>query len=281
MGNSISKVCCCGDDKPAQNDVVSHPNPNSITTNSVNIKLKYNLRTKKETINSCKVLSKGGSLEKFFNYAPESHRIVSSFEDIRNVYMFDPKALGKGHFGSVRKARCKVNPEKLYAVKTMKLKDAPALHKNLFEKELSILRRCDHPNIGKFYESYKDDMFLHIVIDYCAGGDLVQEIMNQGTLPEPYAKKLFFQALCAINALHAQGVAHLDVKPDNFLFVDESKQQVKLTDFGLSEYFDLSDSKNCFTTMVGTPWYVAPEVLDQKFDRRVDYWSAGVTLYLM
>ena len=102
---------------------------------------------------------------------------TSSYEDIRKVYIFDKKELGKGHFGSVRRAKLQVNQDKMYAVKTIN-KEKLGGDLYLLKRELEILRNCDHPNIAKFYESYQDERFFHFVLEHCSGGDLVTKIMK-------------------------------------------------------------------------------------------------------
>ena len=152
---------------------------------------------------------------------------------------------------------------------------------DMFKTELNILRDCDHPNVIRFYESYEDKNYIHFVIDYCSGGDLVSEIIEQNFLGEEYTKRIFFQVLCAMNAIQARGVFHRDIKADNFLFTDKKKNDIKLIDFGLAAKFTEKDKEQKFTEILGTHQYVAPEVIDQCYDQRSDYWSAGVMLYVM
>jgi calcium-dependent protein kinase len=146
------------------------------------------LQTKKDIREAFKNGKISGS-EIFDKYDEEA---TSSYEDIRKVYIFDKKELGKGHFGSVRRAKLQVNQDKMYAVKTIN-KEKLGGDLYLLKRELEILRNCDHPNIAKFYESYQDERFFHFVLEHCAGGDLVTKIMKLRHLEEPVVKRLMFQ----------------------------------------------------------------------------------------
>ena len=96
---------------------------------------------------------------------------ATSFTDIRSVYNFDAKIIGRGHYGVVRKAWNKMNPGKIYAVKTMSKKK---LKQDLYllKRELAILKTLDHPNIIKLFEVYQDENFFHLVMEFCGGGEL-------------------------------------------------------------------------------------------------------------
>lgn len=202
---------------------------------------------------------------------------TSSYEDIRKVYFFDKKELGHGHFGSVRRAKLIIDPKKMYAVKTInKEKLTDDLY--LLKRELEILRNCDHPNIAKFYESYQDNQFFHFVLEYCSGGDIC-DVLKKNSLPEQQVRKLMFQILSAVNHLHEKQICHRDIKPENFQFVSKENQyHIKLIDFGLSKNF--TEAKK-LKTVVGTPYYVAPDVFKGSYDERCDYWSCGAMMFVM
>ena len=166
----------------------------------------------------------------------------------------------------------------MYAVKSI---NKEKLNGDLYllKRELEILRSCDHPNIAKFYESYQDNTFFHFVIEYCSGGDLVTHIVKKKYLLEKDCKRLMFQILCAVNHLHDKKICHRDLKPDNFLFSNKDEiSDIKLIDFGLSKSF--GETKH-LKTVVGTPFYVAPDVFKGNYDEKCDYWSCGAMLYTM
>lgn len=207
---------------------------------------------------------------------------TSSLMDIRNVYKFEPKVIGNGYFGTVRAAFLIINPTKKFAIKTIyKEKIQKSLH--LLKRELEILKTLDHPNIIKFYETYQDDKFFHFVMEYCSGGELLDKIANYGFLPEKEAANIMKKIFSAVNYLHERGIVHRDLKPENFLFSHKGKDaEIKIIDFGLSKQFERQNNAvNLMQTMVGTAFYVAPEVLQGSYDFRCDNWSLGVITYIL
>jgi calcium-dependent protein kinase len=200
-------------------------------------------------------------------------------QDITQVYVFNKKEVGSGHYGCVRKAKRKVDKGKTYAVKTVdkkKLKGDIALLKN----ELEMLRFSDHPNIIQFYEIYQDNISYHFVMELCEGGDITTRLEKDGPFKEDQARRIIFQVLLAINHLHTCGIVHRDIKPDNFLFKSsDADSTIKLIDFGLSRKYQIGSKMK---SVLGTPYYVAPEILEKRgYTEKCDVWSAGVMLYLL
>ena len=143
----------------------------------------------------------------------------------------------------------------------------------LLENEFEILKQVDHPNIIKFYEMFVDEKNYHLVTEFCGGGELYDHIIDKGKFSEPLAAKIMKQILSAIKHLHDRNICHRDLKPENILFESKSKEaQVKLIDFGLSKYFKVQTAKvvdpdrKLMKTKIGTPYYMAPEVLDGSYD---------------
>lgn len=199
--------------------------------------------------------------------------------DISKFYEIDRVAIGTGHYGVVRKARLKQEPSKIYAVKTIekvKLKG----NFNILRNEFEILRSVDHPYVNQFYEIFQDEKYYHFVLEYCEGGDVTTRIEKQGPMSERAAKNIIFQTLQAISHLHSCSIVHRDIKPDNFLFKSKKPDSpVKLIDFGLSKRLPESGK---LTSFLGTPYYVAPEVLEKKpYDFKCDSWSIGIMMYLI
>lgn len=200
-------------------------------------------------------------------------------QNIQKAYEFENQEVGSGHYGVVRKAKLRAVPTKTFAVKTIpkkKLKGDIALLRN----ELDMLRCTDHPNIIQFYEIFQDDDNFHFVMEYCEGGDITTMIEKNGPCNEARTKEIIFDTLLAISHLHSTGIIHRDIKPDNFLFKNTKPDSpVKLIDFGLSKRAPPSGK---LRTVLGTPYYVAPEILERKgYDKKVDVWSAGVMMYLV
>lgn len=199
--------------------------------------------------------------------------------DIAEVYVFDKASVGAGHYGSVWRAKHKLNKQKIFAVKSV---NKTKLNGNvsLFKNELELLRFSDHPHLVRFFEIYQDFGKYYFILEFCDGGDLTTRIMKEGAMSEEDARYIMFQALLAINHLHACGIVHRDIKADNYLFkTTEADSDMKLTDFGLSKYFQPGSKMH---SMVGTPFYVAPEVVEKRgYNEKIDLWSIGVVFYML
>ena len=216
---------------------------------------------------------------------PNDEQTTTSYCDISKVYKFDSKPLGNGHFGVVRLGTLISNPSKKFAIKTIdKQKVKKELH--LLKRELEILKTLDHPNIVKFHETYQDENYFHLVMEYLSGGELLDRLIKNGYVPEKETKILMMKIFSAIKYLHDRGITHRDLKPENFLFSNKTKDaEIKIIDFGLSKQFDPAheeaNTTKALKTIVGTAFYVAPEVLQGKYDYRCDNWSLGVIAYTL
>lgn len=203
---------------------------------------------------------------------------LTLLRDIGDDYSFG-KILGKGHFGIVRKAYSKKDPTFIVAIKSI---DKSKVRKNFepLRNEVEILSSLDHPNIIKFYDSYEDSKFLHLVTEFCSGGELFDCIIRKGHYSEKKAANLLYKILLAVKHLHTQGICHKDLKPENFLFENtDPNAELKLIDFGLSSKF--RDSTELMHSIVGTPYYVAPEVLHGNYGPECDLWSLGVISFVL
>ena len=198
-------------------------------------------------------------------------------EDLRSVYTFE-RRLGIGRFGVVNQVCLNKDHNKKFAVKSVQI-DPILPELQMVENELEILHLLDHPNIIKHYETYNDGKYLHIVTELCTGGELFDRIVQKGTFSEGEAAKIMEKILSAISFLHNLGVCHRDLKPENFVFnSNDPDAEIKIIDFGLSTKFVKEKHMN---GVVGTPYYVAPEVLEGVYTSACDVWSVGVILYIM
>jgi calcium-dependent protein kinase len=165
------------------------------------------------------------------------------------------------------------------AVKTIdKRKVMDNLHK--LRQEAAILLTLDHPNLIKAYVAYEDTQCLHIVTELCTGGELMERLASKAMFNETSAAKVLLQILLAVDYLHKHGICHRDLKPSNFLFTSPHKDaQLKLIDFGLANRFRSQLGVDMKST-VGTPYYLAPEVLSGgSYGPQCDMWSIGVIMY--
>ena len=152
---------------------------------------------------------------------------------------------------------------------------------HLLVREIKILKELDHPNIIKFFETYEDKKYLHIVMEHCKGGELLERVIKKGNLSEKECAKIMSKLFSAVNYLHNKGISHRDLKLENLLFSNNSfDSEIKIIDFGLSKNFYDETNKN-MTTTVGTPIYIAPEVLTGNYDFSCDNWSLGVIMYIL
>ncbi|EEF47932.1 calcium-dependent protein kinase 1 [Ricinus communis] len=190
------------------------------------------------------------------------------------------KKLGQGQFGTtflcVEKATGKE-----YACKSI------AKRKLLTDEDVEDVRReiqimhhlAGHPNVISIKGAYEDAIAVHVVMELCAGGELFDRIIQRGHYSERQAAELTRTIVGVVEACHSLGVMHRDLKPENFLFVNQKEDSLlKTIDFGLSIFFKPGEK---FNDVVGSPYYVAPEVLRKRYGPEADVWSAGVIVYIL
>ena len=194
--------------------------------------------------------------------------------------------LGEGSFGSVYK----VIDKSTKIIRAMKVIKKETLQdqddEQLFLKEIEILKSIDHPNIVKIFEYYADNCNFYIIIEFVTGGELYSELTKWKVFSERKAAFITKQLLSALFYLHSLNIVHRDIKPENVMVehkndsknVTDEEITVKLIDFGTCNYLEAG---NFLSQTMGTPYFVAPEVLNGKYNEKCDIWSMGVTLYLL
>ncbi|KAJ4946965.1 hypothetical protein JOQ06_009008 [Pogonophryne albipinna] len=210
------------------------------------------------------------------------------------------KMLGIGAFGEVCLAR-KEDTGALYAMKTLRKKDVLLRNQVAHVKaERDILAEADNEWVVRLYYSFQDRDNLYFVMEYIPGGDMMSLLIRLGIFKEELAQFYIAELTCAVESVHKMGFIHRDIKPDNILI--DRDGHIKLTDFGLctgfrwthdSKYYQSApeplerrkarEHQRCLAhSLVGTPNYIAPEVLLRTgYTQLCDWWSVGVILYEM
>eukprot|EP00253_Pinus_taeda_P018552 PITA_18552 len=179
--------------------------------------------------------------------------------------------LGRGRFGLVRMCKSKATGEEL-ACKTLPKKTELNVY-----KEIEIMQHLSgHPKVVTLQAVYEDEKSLHLVMELCSGGRLTDEMSRIGCYSEHQAANLIKELIMVIKYCHELGVVHRDIKPENVLQANSG--QLKLADFGLSMRFAKGQT---FSGVVGSPSYIAPEVLAGAYSEKVDVWGAGVLLHVL
>ncbi|KAL6337895.1 hypothetical protein AAG906_002360 [Vitis piasezkii] len=184
--------------------------------------------------------------------------------------------IGSGNFGIARLMRDKLTKE-LVAVKYIERGDK--IDENV-QREIINHRSLRHPNIVRFKEVILTPTHLAIVMEYAAGGELFERICKAGRFIEDEARFFFQQLISGVSYCHAMQICHRDLKLENTLLDGSPAPRLKICDFGYSKSSVLHSQPK---STVGTPAYIAPEVLmRQEYDGKIaDVWSCGVTLYVM
>ncbi|KAJ4955419.1 hypothetical protein NE237_012202 [Protea cynaroides] len=199
--------------------------------------------------------------------------------DISARYRFG-KELGRGEFGITYMCENIVTGENLACKSISKSKLRTEIDIKDVRREVEIMRHLpEHPNIVRLKETYEDKEAVHLVMELCEGGELFDRIVARGHYTERAAAIVTKTIVEVIQVCHEHGVMHRDLKPENFLFANRNEASpLKAIDFGLSVFFEPGQR---FREIVGSPFYMAPEVLKRNYGPQVDIWSAGVILYIL
>ncbi|XP_072999730.1 serine/threonine-protein kinase SAPK7-like [Typha latifolia] len=193
---------------------------------------------------------------------------MEKYETVRDI--------GSGNFGVAKLMRNKETRE-LVAMKY--IERGHRIDQNVF-REIINHRSLRHPNIIRFKEVVLTPTHLAIVMEYAAGGELFERICNAGRFSEDEARYFFQQLICGVSYCHFMQICHRDLKLENTLLDGSPAPMLKICDFGYSKSSVLHSRPK---STVGTPAYIAPEVLARReYDGKLaDVWSCGVTLYVM
>lgn len=201
------------------------------------------------------------------------HANEKSFLELYRVESY----LGTGSFGEVRTVIHKLTGQER-AVKLFRksLDDYKSYLK--VKNEIQILKTLHHPCIIKIFEYFEDDKRLYIVLEKCNGGELFDMITEKTNLNENTSAIICKQIFSAVAYMHENNIIHRDIKPENIMLEEtEDYVNIKIIDFGTA----IKSSGSRFVELVGSPFYIAPEVVDGNYSIECDMWSCGVILYIL
>ena len=139
------------------------------------------------------------------------------------------------------------------------------------------MRHLDHPHIIRFIDVYEDNHFLYVIMEKCPGGEVFEKLVKLRRFTESDVIDFCKQMFSAIEYIHSLNIIHRDIKAENFLYAKDGS--IKLIDFGLA--VRLRNENEILKEVVGSAHYIAPEMLDRRYSKPVDIWSAGVLIFLM
>ena len=192
------------------------------------------------------------------------------------------KVLGSGSFGCVYEAKNTTFGNKV-AMKVIKKDKENELDEQEIRNEINILKQLSHPNIVKIYEFYISENHYYIITEFCKEGELFSYIKNKYS--ERQLAVLFYQVFSGLWYLHENKIIHRDIKLENIMIDGKEKDKTtgeelfwaKIIDFGTAKLFEKNKKEK---DVVGSSYYIAPEVLKQNYNEKCDTWSVGVILYM-
>ncbi|XP_034026700.1 death-associated protein kinase 1 isoform X1 [Thalassophryne amazonica] len=208
---------------------------------------------------------------------------VFNQENVEEIYEIGDE-LGSGQFAVVRRCRNRSTCVE-YAAKFIKKRRNKSSRRGVtredIEREVSILKEIQHPNIITLHEVYENKTDVILILELVAGGELFDFLAEKESLSEEEATQFLKQILEGVFYLHSKQIAHFDLKPENIMLLNRTvpHPRIKLIDFGLAHKIDFgNDFKNIF----GTPEFVAPEVVNyEPLGLEADMWSVGVITYIL
>ena len=210
--------------------------------------------------------------------APMGGVLGRPMEDVRATYSMG-KELGRGQFGVTHLCTHRATGEKLACKSIAKRKLVAKEDIDDVRREVQIMHHlCGQPNVVGLKGAYEDKHNVHLVMELCAGGELFDRIIAKGQYTERAAAELLRTIVQIVHSCHSMGVMHRDIKPENFLLLSKDEDApLKATDFGLSVFFKEGE---VLRDIVGSAYYIAPEVLKRRYGPEADIWSVGVMLYI-
>jgi serine/threonine protein kinase len=207
---------------------------------------------------------------------------------LEDRYHLQKVKLGQGSFGVVWRAVDKANQE-VVAIKQLDKSRMPkrGVSREDVEKEIRIMAACRHRNLLDLLATFENDKYVSLALEYCDGGDFGDKVKERGqNLQQDEAVSWMHDIASGVAALHAKGICHRDIKPDNFMVKGEPGSQcIKLADFGLACFMQ-PGRRQLLTLKCGTPAFMAPEVhllpgFSRGYSLPCDIWAVGVVLSML
>ncbi|CAN6471615.1 unnamed protein product [Victoria cruziana] len=185
--------------------------------------------------------------------------------------------VGSGSFSVVWRATHRITGSE-FAIKEIQMQRLTKKLQESLLSEIVILRKINHPNIIRLHDIIETPGKIHLVLEYCRGGDLSMYIHNHGKVPEAIAKHFMRQLASGLSILREHNIIHRDLKPQNLLLSSNDDHAVlKIADFGFARPLQPRDLAE---TLCGSPLYMAPEIMQlHKYDAKADLWSVGAILF--
>jgi calcium-dependent protein kinase len=192
------------------------------------------------------------------------------------------KKLGEGSYGTVYLVDHVFSGQKRAMKIIMKIisEDNQQSNDQEIVNEIEILKNIDHPNIIKIFEFYNSTKNYYLITEFCEEGELFEKIVNEGPFDEEFTAYIMYQIFSAVNYCHSRNILHRDLKPENILLERKEKYglKIKIIDFGTAKLFEKNKSER---KVIGSSYYIAPEVLSKSYNEKCDMWSCGVIMYIL
>ncbi|XP_067139711.1 serine/threonine-protein kinase H1 homolog [Centruroides vittatus] len=201
-----------------------------------------------------------------------------SCNDPRITAKYDVKGvIGKGSYSRVVRVENRVTKQP-YAIKMIESPEG----REVFEAELSVLRRINHTNVIRLVEVFESNRKVYMVMELATGGSLLDKLETKGSFCESEAGRVLKMVLNGVGYLHKLGITHRDLRPDNLLYYHPgSDSRILITDFGFASTRKASGNPYMHT-VCGVPHYIAPEVVARRpYTCSVDMWAVGVITYIL
>ena len=192
------------------------------------------------------------------------------------------KYLGSGSYGSVYMAK-NISTDNIVAIKIIEKQEENMVDDMEIQNEINILKKLSHPNIVKVYEFFDSPLNFFIITEFCKKGELFSYIKN--VYQEKQLSVLFYQVFSGLVYLHEKKILHRDLKLENIMVAETEKDiitgdeyfWIKIIDFGTAKIFEKNRAER---SVIGSSYYIAPEVLNKRYNEKCDTWSIGVILYM-